>query len=214
MSGADAIRAVCEAAGMQEPSGWGSFFDVVQAWDARTDLTSARTNTELAEILFLDAAHAIAAGWPGRSASLVDIGAGVGAPTIPILLSDETLSGTLVEPRRIRTAFLRTAAGTVGIAGRTTMLEEKVDPAKPAVDGAPFGVALSRATFAPEEWLPIGARLADEVWVLTAGTEVAATGDLRLHRRLDYQVPSSGAPRSILAYRREPLAVTGAVAPV
>jgi 16S rRNA (guanine527-N7)-methyltransferase len=202
MSGAAAIRAVCEAVGMPEPSGWGPFFDVVQAWGARTDLTSARTDTELAEILFLDAAHVIAAGWTAGLASLVDVGAGVGAPTIPILLSEETLSGTLVEPRRIRTAFLRTAAGTVGLAGRATMLEQKIDPAKPVVAGAPFGVALSRATFSPEEWLPIGARLADEVWVLTAGTEVVATGELRLERRLDYQVPSSGAPRSILAYRR------------
>jgi 16S rRNA G527 N7-methylase RsmG len=202
MSGADAIREVCEVAGVPEPSGWGAFFDVVQAWDARTDLTSARTDTELAEILFLDAAQVIGAGWTAPSASLVDVGAGVGAPTIPILLSDETLSGTLVEPRRIRTAFLRTAAGTVGIAGRTTMFEQKIDPAKPIVEGAPFGIALSRATFSPEEWLPIGAQLADEVWVLTAGAEVAATGELRLDRRLDYSVPSSGAPRSILAYCR------------
>jgi 16S rRNA G527 N7-methylase RsmG len=201
MSGADAIRAVCEAAGMSEPDGWGTYFDVVQAWDARTDLTSARTDIELAEILFVDAAQVIRAGWVEPSASLVDIGAGVGAPTLPILVSDQTLRGTLVEPRRIRTAFLRTAAGTLGIAGRATVLEQKVDPANPAVEGAPFSIALSRATFSPEEWLPIGAQLAEEVWVLTAGTEVADTGDLRLHRRLDYEVPSSGAPRSILAYR-------------
>ncbi|MFA9411906.1 MAG: hypothetical protein ACERK0_11615, partial [Deltaproteobacteria bacterium] len=59
---------------------------------------------------------------------------------------------------------------------------------------------LSRATFSPDEWLGIGAQLADEVWVLTAGAEVEATGDLGLARRLDYTVPSSGAPRSILAY--------------
>jgi 16S rRNA G527 N7-methylase RsmG len=202
MSGAAAIRVVCEEAGVTEPEGWSAFFDVVQAWGARTDLTSARTDTELAEILFLDAAHVIGAEWTEPSASLVDIGAGVGAPTIPILLSDETLRGILVEPRRIRTAFLRTAAGTLGIAGRTTTLEQKVDPAKPVVEGAPFSVALSRATFAPEEWLPIGSRLADEVWVLTAGVEVEATGGLRLDRRLDYEVPSSGAPRAILAYRR------------
>jgi 16S rRNA (guanine527-N7)-methyltransferase len=202
MTGAGAIRAVCEAVGMPEPSGWGPFFDVVQAWDARTDLTSARTDTELAEILFLDAAQLIRAGWPEPSASLVDVGAGVGAPTIPILLSDETLNGTLVEPRRIRTAFLRTAAGTLGIAGRATMIEQKVDPARPLVEGAPFSVALSRATFSPEAWLAIGAQLAPEVWVLTAGTAVADTGELRLERRLDYEVPSSGAPRSILTYRR------------
>ena len=204
MSGADAIHAVCEAAGIPEPNGWGEFFDVVQAWDARTDLTSARTDTELAEILFLDAAHVIRAGWAEPSASLLDIGAGVGAPTIPILLSDETLDGTLVEPRRIRTAFLRIAAGTLGIAGRATMLEQRIDPAKPVVVGAPFSVALSRATFSPEEWLGIGAQLAGEVWALTAGADVADTGELHLDRRLDYQVPSSGAPRSILAYRRSP----------
>lgn len=201
MSGAEAIRTLCEAAGISEPPGWRGFFDVVQAWDARTDLTSARTDTELAEILFLDAAQVIAAGWTEPSASLVDIGAGVGAPTIPILLSDETLRATLVEPRRIRTAFLRTAAGGLGIAGRTIALEQKVDARSPAVQGAPFRVALSRATFSPQEWLPIGAKLADEVWVLTAGTDVEHTGDLRLERRLDYKVPSTGAPRSILAYQ-------------
>ena len=202
MSGADAIQTVCEAAAIAEPDGWGAYFDVVQAWGRRTDLTSARTDSELAEILFLDAAHVIAAEWAQPSASLVDIGAGVGAPTIPILLSDETLRGTLVEPRRIRTAFLRTAAGVLGIAARATMLEQKIDPAEPVVDGAPFSVALSRATFAPEEWLGIGAQLAEEVWVLTAGAEVEASAGLRLARRLDYEVPSSGAPRSILAYRR------------
>ena len=202
MSGATAIRVVCEEAGITEPEGWGAFFDVVQAWGARTDLTAARTDTDLAEILFLDAAHVIRVGWTEPSTSLVDIGAGVGAPTIPILLSNEKLSGILVEPRRIRTAFLRTAAGMLGIADRTTTLEQKVDPARPRVDGGPFSVALSRATFSPEEWLPIGAQLAEEVWVLTAGTEVEAISELHLDRRLDYKVPSSGAPRTILAYRR------------
>ena len=201
MSGAGAIRAVCDAAGMSEPGGWGAYFDVAQAWDTRTDLTAARTDSELAEILFLDAAHLIRARWPESSASLVDIGAGVGAPTIPILLSDETLHGTLVEPRRIRTAFLRTAAGALGLAERATTLEQKVDPAEPAVERAPFNIALSRATFSPEQWLGIGAQLAGEVWVLTAGAGVAAPAGLRLDRRLDYSVPSSGAPRSILAFR-------------
>jgi hypothetical protein len=143
MSGVDAIRGVCEAVGTSEPAGWRPYFDIVQAWDARTDLTSARTDTELAEILFLDAAQVIRAGWTEPSSSLVDVGAGVGAPTIPILLSDETMHATLIEPRRIRTAFLRTVAGALGIAARATMLEQKIDPAEPVVDGAPFSIALS-----------------------------------------------------------------------
>lgn len=202
MSAAEAIRVVCGDAGISEPEGWLAYFEVAQSWDARTDLTSARTETELAEILFLDAAQLVSAAWAENSASLVDIGAGVGAPTIPILLADGSLRATLVEPRRIRTAFLRTAAGALGLAGRATTLEQKVDPAKPVVEGAPFSVALSRATFAPEDWLRIGAQLADEVWVLTAGAEVEAPAGLNLARRLDYEVPSSGAPRSILSYRR------------
>lgn len=202
MSGSGSIRAVCDCAGILVPEGWSDYFDLVKAWGKRTDLTSARTDTELAEILFLDAAQALSADWIGDSSSLVDIGAGVGAPTIPILLTQESLRTTLVEPRRIRTAFLRTAAGTLGIATRTETLEQKIDPARPELDGAPFTIALSRATFSPEQWLRIGAQLAEEVWVLTAGAEPDPIGDLRLVRRLDYEVPSSSAPRSILAYGR------------
>jgi 16S rRNA G527 N7-methylase RsmG len=200
MSGSHAIGTVCEAAGVSEPSAWIAYFDLVKAWSARTDLTSARSDLELAEILFLDAAHLVRAAWPPSSASIVDIGAGVGAPPIPLMLSDASLHGTLVEPRRIRIAFLRTALGMLGLAERATTLETKVDPAEPKVEGAPFTIALSRATFSPEQWLRIGARLADEVWVFTAGAEPAPIGGLSLARRLDYEVPSSGAPRKILAY--------------
>jgi 16S rRNA G527 N7-methylase RsmG len=202
MSAAGAIGRLCVQAGIAEPEGWITYFDIAQSWDARTDLTSARSDTDLAEILFLDAAQMIRGDWIEGSASLVDVGAGVGAPTIPILLADATLHATLVEPRRIRTTFLRTAAGVLGLSNRTTVLEQKVDPANPLVDGAPFEIALSRATFAPKDWLPIGARLAHEVWVLTAGTDVDPPPGLVLARRLDYRVPSSGAPRSILGYRR------------
>ena len=202
MSGTEAIRLLCEVAGIATPEGWDAYFDLTKSWDARTDLTSARSDTELAEILFLDAAYLLRAGWARPSARLIDVGAGVGAPTIPILLSDESLRGTLVEPRRIRTAVLRTVAGALGIGSRATMLEKRVDPRAPASAGAPFDIALSRATFSPEDWLPIGAQLADEVWALTAGTDVPAPDDLRLLRRLDYTVPSSRAPRTVLAYGR------------
>ena len=202
MSDAEVIHALCDAAGMSAPPTGGVFFDIVQTWRKRTDLVAARSDAELAEILFLDAANTIQARWIEPATSFLDVGAGVGAPTIPILLADESLSGTLVEPRRIRTTFLRTAIGALDIAQRTKALETRIDPKSPSVEGAPFDVALSRATFGPEEWLKIGAQLAQEVWVLTAGTDVEPVSGLRLVRRLDYEVPSSGAPRSILAYRR------------
>lgn len=202
MSGGPAVRELCRLVGVSEPPGWKAFFDLAKSWNARTDLTSSRTDVELAEVLFLDAAHLVHAGWVPPSGSLLDVGAGVGAPTIPLLLFEPTLRGTLVEPRRIRAAFLRTASGVLDIASRLTVREQRLDPARPILPGTPFDIALSRATFAPESWLQIGAQLGAEVWAFTAGGEVQAPAGLRLERKLSYAVPSSGAPRAALAYRR------------
>jgi len=196
------IDELCGGVGISVPAGWSSYFDTTKAWGARTDLTAARNDSELAEILFLDAARLIEAGWPESRGSLVDVGAGVGAPTIPLLLESPGHRATLVEPRRKRTAFLRSTIGSVGLADRAQVLEQSIDPDAPVVKGAPFDVALSRATFSPEQWREIGSRLGREVWVFTAGAELEETPNLRLLRRVDYEVPSTGAPRSILAYTR------------
>ena len=198
----EAIARLCEDRGIDVPDGWLDYARITKQWGSRTDLTSARSDVELAEILFLDAVQLVAAGWAPSGASILDVGAGVGAPLLPLLASDESLRGVLVEPRRIRTAFLRTAAGSLGLAGRVEVIEGRVDPDAPRVDGAPFDIAVSRATFAPEEWRRIGAQLAAEVWVLVAGEEPDESDELELVRRLGYAVPSSGAPRAILGYRR------------
>lgn len=202
MTHRDPIERLCADRGVEPPGGWFDYFRVTKQWSARTDLTSARTDLELAEILFLDAVELVAAGWATPGASLVDVGAGVGAPSLPILVADPSLRGVLVEPRRIRTTFLRTAIGSLGLGSRATAIEAKVDPASPEVAGAPFDIALSRATFAPGEWMQIGARLASEVWVLVAGSEPDPQPELERVRRLEYAVPSTGAPRAVLAYRR------------
>jgi 16S rRNA G527 N7-methylase RsmG len=197
----DAVARLCERVGIDPPPGWDRYFELARQWGERTDLTSARTDAELAEILFLDACELIAARWCAAIGSLVDVGAGVGAPSIPVLLSQSSLEGTLVEPRRIRTAFLRTAVGALGIAARVSVLERRVDPKRPSLPHPRYGVALSRATFPAEQWLSIGAQLADEVWVFTAGGQPPLGERYALLRRVDYQVPSSGAPRAILACR-------------
>lgn len=200
VSDMDAVVTICDAAEIVEPVGWREYLELVDRWGKRTDLTSARTLLEQAEILFLDAAHLVAAGWCAQASSIVDVGAGVGAPTIPMLLAVPTLRGLLVEPRRIRATFLRTAAGSLGLASRLEVAEQRVDPAAPTVSGMPFDVALSRATFAPAVWRTVGAALATEVWVLTAGAEPEGDTDTAWLRRLDYRVPSSDAPRSVFAY--------------
>jgi len=195
------IEELCGLVGISAPAGWAAYFDSAKAWGGRTDLTGARTDAELAEILFLDAARLIEAAWLRSRGSLLDVGAGVGAPTIPLLLANPGQRAALVEPRRKRTAFLRSAIGSLDMQNRALVLEQSVDPDAPNVEGAPFDVALSRATFSPERWREIGCHLASEVWVFTAGTDPDES-ELRLLRRVDYEVPSTGAPRSILAYTR------------
>ena len=129
MSGAAAIRAVCETVGMSEPQGWGAFFDVVQAWDAKTDLTSARTDIELAEILFLDAAHVIRAGWTEPFASLVE------AVT-------SALSRSLV-----RTALSSTRASSrCSSSGRpTSLIPTKMSSRRPASSAWPSDTSFATA---------------------------------------------------------------------
>ena len=202
MSDRALIGRLTTEAGIELPGRWPDYLAVAKQWGARTDLTSARTDRELAEILFLDAAQLLGAGWLAPGGSLLDVGAGVGAPSLPILAAADSLRGVLVEPRRIRTAFLRTAIGSLGLGGRVTVLEMRIDPDAPEVPDAPFDVALSRATFAPAEWRRVGVELANEVWVLIAGADLPGFADLELARRIDYVVPSSDAPRAVLAYRR------------
>jgi len=198
------IDSICVPLGLDAPAEWAAYFDLAKSWGARTDLTSARDEVTLAEILFVDAAQLLAAGWlRGSPRSMVDVGAGVGAPSIPLALGIESTKLVLAEPRRRRAAFLRTAIGTLGLADRARVIEERIDEKEPQIAEAPFDVALSRATFAPARWLPIGLRLASEVWVLTAGDEPGSLPTERAIRRLDYALPSTGSARAILAFEAE-----------
>lgn len=197
----DPMVQLCEAHGYTAPASWRAYEALTALWAARTDLTSATDPTALAEILFLDAICLLSAGWLGPMKSFVDVGAGVGAPAIPLLLSIPSLQGTLVEPRQRRVTFLRTAIGSLKLQDRARVLQQKLDPQAPQLDGAPFDVAMSRATFPPAQWRSIGSRLASEVWVFTAGSQPEPDPALEQRARLDYRVPSTGAPRSVLAYR-------------
>ncbi len=197
----DPVAQLCERHGYAAPASWKAYCELTAQWAARTDLTSAKDPAALAEILFLDAICLLSAQWLLPTSSFVDVGAGVGAPAIPLLLSVPALEGSLVEPRQRRVTFLRTAIGSLNLQDRARVLQQKLDPRAPELDGAPFDIAMSRATFSAPLWRSIGSCLADEVWVFTAGTEPEPDAAYEQRRRLDYQVPSTGAPRSVLAYR-------------
>lgn len=172
---------------------------LVAQWSRKTDLVSARDPRGLAEVSFLDALVLARPELVPEGARMVDVGAGAGAPTLPLLLLRPDLRATLVEPRRKRVTFLRVAIGTLDLAERATVAETRMGGGSgTSLPGRPFDVALSRATFEPAEWQTVGLRLAPRVLVLTAANEPPAPPDgarrIAVHR---YRVPSTGAPRAI-----------------
>jgi 16S rRNA (guanine527-N7)-methyltransferase len=104
----------------------------------------------------------------------------------------------LVEPKNKRVTFLRTAVSTLGMTGieiRRQRAEE--------VAGQGFDVALSRATFSPEIWLPEGARVARRaVWVLLAQGEAPSSVQWRVESTTQYRWPLTGVSRRALCYVR------------
>lgn len=172
------------------------FAELVALWNARMDLTAAKGDAQLAEVLFADALVLARSELIPDKAQVLDVGSGAGAPAIPLAILRPDLHITLLEPLRKRTAFMRTACGSIGnLAARTRVLDGKVNVDRPEVAGAPFDVALARATFAPDVWLGVGRSLARRVLVLHTGSE---DKDAVAHAR--YVLPRTHAARVIDAY--------------
>lgn len=178
--------------------------DLVATWNARVDLTAARDERELVDLFLADALVLAAHTLPGVSdagATWIDVGSGAGAPGLVLQLLRRDLQLTLVEPLTKRVAFLRTVVGSLGLAAMR--IEHVRSDALPA---AACDVAVSRATFSPDEWLVEGGRLARRVvWVLLARGDAPVHSGWRLAHQVEYIWPLTGVSRRALAFEREPL---------
>jgi hypothetical protein len=95
---------------------------------------------------------------------------------------------------------LRTALGTLGLPRPVLVIDRRSEALLPASGD----VAVSRATFAPDEWLREGARLAEStVWVLLARAELPRLPGWRVAEQVDYTWPLTGAGRHAVAFVRE-----------
>jgi 16S rRNA (guanine527-N7)-methyltransferase len=180
----------------------GSFVELVARWNRKLDLIGARSVDAQLEVLLADALVLADPALVTPSARVLDVGSGAGAPIIPLLLLRDDVSATLVEPLQKRAAFLRTSLTRLGLLARSEVQQKRVDPAAPAPEHG-TDIALSRATFAPERWLPLGLALAPSTLVLLADAlpPVAPAG-ARLWTQRDYRLPWAGAPRRVALYRR------------
>jgi 16S rRNA (guanine527-N7)-methyltransferase len=178
----------------------GQLLDRVVTWNARMDLTAARDERELVDLFLADALVLAAAGARSDAqgvARWVDVGSGAGAPGLALALLRPGPGMTLVEPRQKRVAFLRSVAGSFGELGGVRVVEGRSD----GVPAAEHEIAISRATFSPEQWLAEGARLARrEVWVLLARAETPALAGWQVTRRVDYLWPLTGVAHRAVAF--------------
>jgi 16S rRNA (guanine527-N7)-methyltransferase len=170
------------------------YMEHLRTWNRTHDLTAARDDDELVDLLLADAL--VLSVMIAGERTVVDVGSGAGAPGLVLAIARPDLKLTLVEPRAKRVAFLRSAIGMLGlenaqvVRGRSESLPDKG-----------HAVAISRATLAPHEWLTEGARLAtDSVWVFLAGAEPPSHIALQRDKDLTYTWPLTGAVRRAVRY--------------
>jgi 16S rRNA (guanine527-N7)-methyltransferase len=168
--------------------------DKVVEWNAKVDLTAARSADELVDLFVADAAI-VSRLTEETGQHWVDVGSGAGAPGIPLSLLVQSRF-TLVEPKSKRVAFLRTVVGALGLVHVDVRRERSEQ-----LPAGSFDVAISRATLEPAAWLAEGARLATSaVWLLLARADTPSMPSHRVDREESYEWPLTGAPRRALRY--------------
>ena len=174
-----------------------AWLERLQEWNARIDLTAARTDDELVDLMLVDALF-LAPRLPPQ-ARLVDVGTGAGAPGLALALLRPDLRVTLVEPLGKRAAFLRTV---VGEARRADVVIERVRGEALAGRRA-WDVAVSRATLGPAAWLELAVTLVGpggSVWLLLAKEEPPAHARAVAEQDLTYTWPLTSAARRAVRY--------------
>jgi 16S rRNA (guanine527-N7)-methyltransferase len=179
-----------------------TWFDLVATWNAKVDLTAARTPEELADLMLADALVLARHEPPGRN--VVDVGSGAGGPGLALHLARPDLAVTLVEPMQKRVSFLRTVSGQLGKGKGTGSLRVVRSRGEDLASSGPsFETAVARATLPPGEWLALGARLVAPgggIWVLLAREPPPELPgwEARIDER--YAWPLTGAERRALRY--------------
>ena len=138
------------------------YLDLLMTWNRKINLTAITDPEIVLDKHFLDSLAAVPLVPPGR---LIDVGAGAGFPGIPIAIVRSDVKVSLLESIGKKASFLRTAVHELGLG--CEVLEMRLED----YDGPKFDAAISRATFAPAEWLDRGSTL-----VRSGGCIIIMTG--------------------------------------
>jgi 16S rRNA (guanine527-N7)-methyltransferase len=192
---ASSLEVSLEAAAAANAAAW---LTRLEEWNARIDLTAARTREELVDLMVVDAL-VLAARIP-QGLEVVDVGTGAGGPGLALAIFRRDLRVTLVEARAKRVSFLRAVIDEIG---RPDIAIERTR-GEALGSAARWDVALSRATLSPTAWLDLGVKLVSPsgtVWVFLAKEEPPAHPRAVAEKDIAYRWPLTAARRRVLAYR-------------
>jgi 16S rRNA (guanine527-N7)-methyltransferase len=161
------------------------YLDTLAAWNARVNLTGARTASERVRVLVAPVVPAAGLPAAGR---LIDVGSGNGSPGLVLALLRDDLDVTLLEPRARRWAFLREAARAAGRSVRVLRFRHDSYPGPPARTVTLRAVAVPLAELAP--LVEAGGRVLVFGGRPVAGAPFARTGE------------ADGLPGGVSAFRR------------
>ena len=125
----------------------GRYAELLLEWNRAVNLTGARTLEEIRKQID-NSSLLLAIAWEGGK-RVVDIGSGGGLPAIPLALAFPEVSFSLLEANARKCAFLRHAAGTLGLANVAILEGRAEELARQAQFRERFDRAISRAAAAP-----------------------------------------------------------------
>lgn len=135
-------------------AGFAKYFELLVRWNARIKLTSVTDPLGVVEKHFLDSLAVVPA--VRGAADLVDIGSGAGFPGVVVAMLEPAMRVTLVESIQKKAAFLEALKRELRLS-QVQVVAERMEQV--TARGRRFAAAVSRATFAPEEWIARGAAL-------------------------------------------------------
>ncbi len=126
------------------------YFEHLREWSKTVRLVGATTDDALQELA--DDSRMLLPYLPSGPARIVDVGSGAGFPGIVLAIERPDVQITALEPHRRKWAFLRDVRRALGIQNFTAIQVEDTEHLR-APDFSPYDVAVSKAAFAPLDWL-------------------------------------------------------------
>ena len=122
-------------------------WELVRAWNERTNLTAISDDTAAAQHHYADSLAALSLMEKGP---VLDIGSGAGFPGVPLAIARPDITFSLLEPRRKRVSFLMSSVARLGITNVKVIHGRIQDPAPMS-----YALAVTRATFSSDEDLTL-----------------------------------------------------------